>query len=643
MAELWERIEQQTKSWREVVLPGIAIIGLVLVARLSGFLQFQELMAFDHFMRLRPAEAMDTRVVIVGIDENDIKTISSYPVPDRELATALLKLQAYHPRVIGLNLFKDLTGTPGRAELGEVLSKSPNLVGIEKTLNSQESFNIQPPPELPPERVGFVDFIVDSDGKLRRSILKSRTWDSELKYSLPMRLAQLYLQAEGITLKNDSLARDPIQFGSTRLTRFRRNFGGYVRADANGNQILINFRAHQQPFRTISLTDVINGKVNPSWIEDRIVIIGMTAASIGESFITSAVKHTLFTFASNGSDSSNQLIYGTEVQAHVTSQIISTVLDRRPNLRAWPDGWEYVWIVSWGLLGIGLGLNFQSPWKTLLSIGVASIGLTVISYGSLLISWWVPCVPTLLALCGAGLTTAFVDRDLKSLLDQRSQTLERMFEAIHNGPLQDLAVVLRTIGEEDIPTQPLRSQLQKVNQDLRDVYNSMRQEMLEQRNRLYLEGNLCLDLETPLDELLYQVYELTLNRKFQCFTTIRTYIRPHFQPLGKCRLSTDQKRSLCLFLQEALCNVGKHAVGATYLDIVCTQEKGWYSLQILDNGVGISSQLEFLGRGRGTTQAQELARQLRGRFQRLPNSPQGTICLLTWPVFRTWFWLSWFR
>ncbi|HEY9598271.1 MAG TPA: CHASE2 domain-containing protein [Cyanophyceae cyanobacterium] len=638
---LWEKLKQQIKVWREVVLPGIAIIGLVLITRLTGLLQFQELVAFDHFLRLRPAESADTRIVIVGIDENDIKRIGNYPIPDQTLANLLQKLQSYHPRVIGLDLFKDLTGTLGRAELGKIFHKSSNLVGIEKALNQEEPLNIKPPPELPPEQVGFVDFIVDSDGQLRRSILASRTWGGDLKYSLPMRLAQIYLQAEGIPFKHGSSSRDPIQFGKIRFNRFYSSFGGYVGADANGNQMLINFRSQRHPFRTISLTDVLTGKVNPSWIENHIVIIGMTAASVGDAFITSAVKHTLFTDAYSGDESSHQLIYGVEVQAHVTSQIISAVLDRRPNLKSWLDVWEYPWIVFWGGLGIALGLNFQSPWKTLLSIGVATISLAGICYGLLLMSWWVPVVPTLLALAGAGLTTAFFDRDLKSLLDQRSQMLERMFEAIHNGPLQDLAVVLRSLGEDEVSTEQLRSQLQGINKDLREVYHSLKQEMLDHRDRLRLEESVSLDLAAPIDELLYQVYDITLNRKFQCFSTIRTYIRPDFLLLGNCQLTPPQKRGLCLFLQESLCNVGKHAVGITYLDIICTKEKGWYSLQIIDNGVGLTTKPESISKGRGTAQAQELARQLGGKFQRLPNTPQGTICMLTWPVSRRWFQRFW--
>lgn len=237
-----------------------------------------------------------------------------------------------------------------------------------------------------------------------------------------------------------------------------------------------------------------------------------------------------------------------------------------------------------------------------------------------------------MAVSGAGLTTTFFDRDLRFKLEQQSRTIERTYEAVHNGSLQHLAVILRSTDEGDLSPDQLRSQLQDLNLELRSIYESMRQEVLTQSDSLYLEGNLILDLKTPIPDLLYQVYDHTLERQFPGFATIRTYIPPNFTPLEDCRLSPEQKRGLGLFLQEALCNVGKHAVGATRLDVICTKEAGWYSLKIIDNGVGIASSSNYTRGDQGTKQAQALAQKLWGRFGRRANSPQGIICELTWPV-----------
>lgn len=638
-AKLWKKIKQQLKLWREVALSGLSVVGLVMLARSMGLLQSQEWLAFDQLLRIRPAEAVDTRVVIVGIDEDDINYVGGFPIPDSQLAKLLNILQTHKPRVIGLDIFKSQNRNPERAQLSSALRESPNLIGIEVVLNQSKTFNVKPPPELPPQRVGFADLIVDPDGKLRRSILASKTYTGELKYSLSLRLAQAYLHKEGIAFHHGSRSYDPIQFGSLKLPRFGPNWGGYIGADANGNQVLLNFRSHRQPFRTLSLRDVLTRKVEPSWIRDRIVIIGMTASSVKDSFITSAVKGTLYTTALGVEESSNQYqwIYGVEVHAHATSQILSRVLDRRPLLMVWSEIWEYLWILGWGLLGIILGLMLQSPWKTFSNLGVASFALIGICYVFLVMGWWIPLVPTLLALSGAGLTASFFDRDLRTLLEQRSLTLKRSFEAIHNGPLQTLAVMLRSLGEEELSTEELRSQLQQLNQELRSIPDSLSQEMLSRNDSLCLEGNVVLDLQTPIAELLYQVYDLTLRRNFQGFATILSFIPPNFEPLEDSRLSTAKKRCLCLFLQEALCNVGKHAKGATHLDVICTREPSWYCLKIIDNGAEMISESNYTGGRGGTNQAHEIARQLRGKFRRVPHSPQGTVCELTWPIAMAWW------
>jgi CHASE2 domain-containing sensor protein len=638
-AKLWKKIQQQLKVWREVTLPGLSLVGFVMLARSTGLLQSQEWLAFDQLLAYRPTEAVDTRVVIVGIDEDDINYVGSFPIPDSELAKLLNILQTYKPRVIGLDIFNNQNSNPERAKLSLALRESPNLIGVEVVLNQSDTFNVKPPPELPPERVGFADVIVDPDGKLRRSLLASKTYAGKLEYSLPLRLAQAYLREEKIVFRHGSRSYDPIQFGSLKLSRFLPNSGGYVGADANGNQVLLNFRSNRQPFRTVSLRDVFTRKLSPSLIRDRVVIIGMTASSVKDRFITSAVKSTLYTAALGNQESSNQYqwIYGAEIHAHATSQILSKVLDGRPLLRVWSDIWEYLWILGWGLLGIILGLILQSPWKTFLSLGVASVGLVGICYILLVLGWWIPLVPSLLALSAAALTTSYFDWDLRVLLEQRSLTLKRSFEAIHNGPLQSLAAILRSIGEEDLSPEQLRSQLQELNQELRSIPDSLSQEMLSRDDSLCLEGNVVLDLQTPIAELLYQVYDITLRRNFQGFATIQSFIPPDFQPLEECYLSTAKKRCLCLFLQEALCNVGKHAKGATHLDVICTQEPLGYCLQIIDNGAGITSKSKYTGGRQGSDQAQEIARQLRGKFRRFPHSPHGTVCELTWPVAKTWW------
>ncbi len=604
-----------------------------MLARLTGSLQFFEWVALDNFLRLRPAEPMDERIVIVGIDEGDIQQIRTYPIPDQDIAELLRLLQNYQPNVIGLDIFRDLPVEPGHAKLVEVFRESKNLIAIEKALRDREGFTVSPPPDFPPDQAGFADAVLDTDGYLRRSLLRISTPQGERKLSLTLRLAQTYLSSQGIPLEQGIHDPNAIRFGSTELTRFQPNSGGYVRADAGGNQILLNFRSGREPFRVLSLNDIKSGHVDPNWIRDRIVLVGITAASVKDSVNSAAITGV-----------NPKLVYGAEIQAHAVSQIISAVLDGRPLLQVWSDGWEYLWIFAWGFLGISLGRLFQSPFKILMGLGMASVGLIGICYFGLIVGWWIPLVPAILPLVfnGAGLTAGLFYRhqqDLRLRLQERQFIIDHTFDTIHNGPLQRLARILSTAQENHFYSELLLSELKQLNQEIRTVYESVRRETLTQGEHIYLGGNLELDLHAPLHESLYQVYDNTITRDFPCFQTIKFKINK-FEPLESRYLSLDQKRGLCRFLEEALCNVGKYAVGVTRLSVICTQENGENVLRIIDNGVGLEALSDNLDqyRGRGTQQAKNLARQLRGTFRRFPNSPKGTVCELTWSVAKAWFW-----
>lgn len=633
----WRNARQRARLLREIVLPGAIILSLVVVVRLSGFLQVQEWMAFDFLSHYCPSRREAISIVVVGIDEVDLQLVGGYPIRDRDLATALTILHSYRPSVIGLDLFRDVPIEPGHAALLQAFQTIPNLVGTEVVLNAEPSLNVKPPPNLPPERIGFADVIVDADGKLRRAILASPTWDGDVKYSLPLRLAQIYLARRGVPFQHGDRASAPLQFGNTELPRFRPNSGGYIQADANGNQLILNFCSSQGMIRVFSLRDVLQKNISAELIRDQVVIIGMTASSIKDIFFTSALRETLSSRLFNIPMSANQLIYGVEAHAYTVGQIIDTVLYRIPLIRYLSEVWEYAWIIVWGMIGIVLGISLQSPWKTLVSLVITGLFLTLICHMVLIMmGLWLPIVPTLLTLGGAGLITSFFDRDLRFELDQRRLTIERTYEAVHNGPLQHLAVILRSLGEAELSPEQLRQQLRLLNDDLRQIFEYMRHDLSSQYTRLYLRGDLVLDLQAPVTELLYQVYNHTRAEQLPGFNTIRTFIPPNFELLKSRHYSLEQKRGLCLFLHEALFNVGKHAGGATRLDVMCAVESGWYVLRVIDNGPGIYQAPSKLHEGQGTLQAKAIAADLRGRFARRPNHPQGTICELTWWMRRNW-------
>lgn len=629
----WQRWKKRFIHRPFGLLPGVTVISLIVLCRFAGLLQGWEWKLLDYCLRLRPAEPTDSRITVVAITEQDIQRIGQYPIPDGQLADLIEALLQYEPRAVGLDLFRDLPVEPGHAELINLFQTHDNLIAIERVLPPAVTMA---PNGVPESQVGFVDSLLDEDSFLRRSLLGTSDVEGNYKLSFTIRLAQQYLEEEGIELTNGS--RDPVamRFGATELTRFQPNTGAYVRGDSGGNQILLNFRSGDQPFQVVAMEQVLTGEVSPALLQDRLVLIGVTASSIKDTVNSAAIQ-----------SSNPGLVTGIEIQAHAISQILSAVLDGRPLLRSWPDGWEYVWIIGWGILGMSLSRLTRSPTQHLTIVAIASLALFLAGYGLLIVGWWIPLVPAwLVFFLNSVVLYGFYwyDQVLRSRIEERQFVIERTFDIIHNGPLQTLAHILSQHQEQGLPPQQLQTELGSLNQELRSIYESMRRETLMQGSQLYLNSDRILDLQVPLHELLYEVYSNTLERNFPCFATIRAKI-VKFEPMNVRSLTLEEKRELGRFLEEALCNVGKYAKGTTRLTIVCAQVDDYNLIRVADNGIGLDAAPEpekaYLAGGRGTQQAKKLARKLGGTFQRLANKPQGTICELRWPIVRSRFRKFW--
>jgi CHASE2 domain-containing sensor protein len=630
---IWKKIKKQVSIWRVWTLPGMTIIGLVIAARLTGSLQGLEWDAFDTFLRLRPREPQDDRIVLIGIDEADIQRIG-YPIPSQKLVDLIDIIQTYEPTAIGVNILWNPSvalnmNSPSKIEYHK------NVIVVEQALLEQTP----PPPGFPPEQVGFADIHADGDNKLRRVLLgmPSPINPKEYKFSLAIRLAESYFRSRSITLENGIHDSEAMRFASTELPRFTSNSGGYVGADAGGVQILLNWRNNQKPFRVLSLKDIEAGNFNPNWLRNRIVIVGITDPRIRGTFSSSAIANSNF---------QSKKIYGLEVQAHAVSQIISAVLNKRHLLKSWSETWEYLWIFCWGCVGISFGWYSGSTSEKLIKVGIAQIFLMGYCYVVMTLGFWIPFTPAALVLILNGIGYAAFykyDRVLKAklyenqrtidknqrVINERQRTIEHTFDIIHNGPLQTLANLLRQARDEEL-SENFVSELEDLNFEIREIGEYLKQEALTQKGSFYLKNGVLLDSKLPIHELFYEIYSKTLERDFSGFRTLKVKVRS-FEPVDEQYISIEEKQSLCRWLEESLCNVGKHAEGVTHLVGIGINRWGWYTLRISNNGyVPLSNRI-----GRGTEQAIRLAAQLNGKFKREHFSPQETLCELTWPITKS--------
>jgi CHASE2 domain-containing sensor protein len=379
-------------------LATLTTIGL----RATGWLEPLELLGLDTLIQYQPAEAPDRRILIIGIDDADLnRQGQGGSLSDANLMRLLDRLDQAPPRIIGLDIYRPIAADPKVKGLGQRLGNQANLVFVCKT-NDAEVVGLGPPPEVPPDlrsaQVGFSDFIADRDGVLRRQILfqtPSVASQCTTPYSFSTQLAAHYLDQEDVAIGFSP--RQDLQFvpvaksgGKAQpivLQRLASRAGGYQGIEAGGSQILIHYR--QAAFDQVSLAQVLSGQISPDAWRDRAVLIGVTAQSASDRWVTP--------FGRSQPDQRP----GVQVQAHLTSQLLSAVLDRRSLIRPSDWGYDGLWVWLWAF-GAGLSRWVGARWR--------GIGLMLLALGLSLGCWialgqgvWLPWVPGLGAIAvGAG-------------------------------------------------------------------------------------------------------------------------------------------------------------------------------------------------------------------------------------------------
>ncbi|GAB1544448.1 hypothetical protein NUACC21_71240 [Scytonema sp. NUACC21] len=390
-------------------IASVTIAGLIAGVRSLGFMQQWEMSAFDSMMRMRPEEGLDERLLIVTVTEEDIqaqKQRQKSSLSDSTLQKLLQNLEIHKPRVIGLDIYRDYQVDSQYPDLANRLKN--NLIAICQASGSKpHAVGISPPPEIPITHTGFSDVVFDSDLVIRRHLL-SMTPDPESpcksRYSFNFQLARQYLVKHGIQFNITN--EDYLQLGQVVFRPIDIPTGGYQQFDAGGHQILLNYRSSQQIAKQVSVAKVLNGQLNPDWVKDKIVLIGVDAQSAKDYFLTPYSMAT----------TPYQEIPGVMLHAHMVSQILSAVLDNRPLLWVLPAWGEVLWICGWSLLTGIVAIYSLSQLKLTIFIIAELLTLYSCCFILLLYGCWMPFLPPALGV----VATVFFVNIYEYLLERRT-------------------------------------------------------------------------------------------------------------------------------------------------------------------------------------------------------------------------------
>ncbi|MCI0406998.1 MAG: adenylate/guanylate cyclase domain-containing protein [Acidobacteria bacterium] len=377
------------------VLVALGMLGL----RRFGMLEALELTGYDWYIRLQPSDpAPDSRIMLIAITERDIHEQGGWPLSDGALAQAVESLARYRPRAIGVDIYRDVPVPPGSRRLDAVLTRDRRVVVVTK-FGEGLSDGVPPPAALKnTDQVGFNDILVDPGGTVRRGLLFLDD-GATTAHSFALRLALLYLQAEGITPRPDPGDPGLLRLGRTTIRALEPNDGAYVGADARGYQFLLDFRGGRGSFPSVSLTTLVSGKMEPEAVRDKIVLIGVTAESVKDHFYTPYSRGL----------QADQHIAGVAIHAHIVSQLLRIGLEGASPAATLAEWQEAIWILLWSAMGGFIGLSVRSPWRFSLAAGGGLLGLGLFDFAAFFAGWWLPLVPPAMTwLISAGGVTAYM-------------------------------------------------------------------------------------------------------------------------------------------------------------------------------------------------------------------------------------------
>ena len=152
---------------------------------------------------------------------------------------------------------------------------------------------------------GHINIFPDSDGVIRQAPLVMK-YGNDYYPSADIKIVQAYKNVDAPILRIDTNGIEGIQIGNQ-----------FVATDGSG-RVLINYRGPAQTFTTLSAIDVFNGQIDKKTIQNKIVLIGITATALGDIHFTP--YHPAFP--------------GIEIHANIISNFLENDFIQRPELDA---------------------------------------------------------------------------------------------------------------------------------------------------------------------------------------------------------------------------------------------------------------------------------------------------------------------
>lgn len=282
-------VEDETRTWRKRVLQEWLVIALLLssftlISLHGAWFSRIEQTVYDQALSLwkRPAQS---DIIIVGIDEDSLKQLGRWPWARATHATLLEKLTKAQVKAVALDIVltePDLRDPRQDQLLAESIRANAKVVLplLQKNNEGAPVGEALPAPLLSSAAagVGHISTRFDSDGVLRSVFL--RAGFRAPRHPLLALAALEVAEPSRIDNAGNISLRSAISAAADK-----ENLSPDAVWVLDG-QYRIPFAGPPRHFKQISYIDVLRGDVAPDEFKNKIVLVGMTAPSMGDEFPT---------------------------------------------------------------------------------------------------------------------------------------------------------------------------------------------------------------------------------------------------------------------------------------------------------------------------------------------------------------------
>ncbi len=298
------RAQGANAVWRGALLGALAAVGWRVVAAL-GWMSGSENALQDAFFRARPARFPHSSIVLVTVDDATVARAKAFPLPRTWHARVVNALARAGAKTIAFDiLFSEASASKedDRA-LEEACARAKNVVQamvfwVPSVRNPEVSSSIlaSPVPTAPRLRV-HEDALLPA--RCERGVWATAPLPSLQRSAVALGHLNAYPEADGVQRRVPPLIRYRESVFPSLPVAAAANFLGLspAQVEARGRQVLvgsggeqrhlevdedgevgINWIGGYKAFPTYSYLDVLEGRVEPSILKGRIVLVGSTAS-----------------------------------------------------------------------------------------------------------------------------------------------------------------------------------------------------------------------------------------------------------------------------------------------------------------------------------------------------------------------------